>query len=567
MRNISTILVLFLIISGFNSQAQNACSQKQSAKIRLIGDSWAHFPALYAAYDSALAKYGFADYFTVSDGSVLISMTAETWWQFPLARFALETSLATDATRPIDIIMVSLGGNDVAFKIRKGDSLNVLDNSLHTAKLFMDSIFDYIHQTYPNGQIIWQSYDYPNFNDPCLNIPWNPYCDLWEGRGYPSPYEINRFMAYMTDYQDTVVQGYRNAGKNYMHFYNCLGLMQWYYGQTTPLRFPPYGTYPPRTVPLPYGKIDYPSPLPAMGLWQNDTYHLGPQSYTYLAEAYMRKFISNYFRRDRDTTYYSSGQNIDGWVSENGVLGTGDVFVGKRNNQKTNGIFSFNTASIPDNKIIKRASVFFKCKDIKTLYPLGNAFPQTFQLDIKQGTFGNESIEASDYNEPASMHDVACFAGKLRGVDYALRADLHANALQYINKNGITQFRLSVEDDNLITFFNGDTLEFEGPYLDIYYDTTSITTGIINSKSNTNKLDIFPNPTVDFITLTSTNMLTKHASKLWIYNTEGKQVLHQDLPKQMADRIKIDVSMLPLGGYFIQLENKEETYVGTFVKN
>ena len=40
------------------SQAQNACDRKTSAHLRLVGDSWMHFPAIYQAYDSALAKYG-----------------------------------------------------------------------------------------------------------------------------------------------------------------------------------------------------------------------------------------------------------------------------------------------------------------------------------------------------------------------------------------------------------------------------------------------------------------------------------------------------------------------------
>lgn len=563
---IKCLLLLWLMFSINILGAQDACKQKSSAHIRLVGDSWAHFPALYAAYDSALAKYGFADYFSVSDGSVLISMTAETWWQFPLARFALESSLATDATRPIDIVMVSLGGNDVAFKIHKGDSLNVLDNNLNQARLFMDSIFDYIHQVYPNAQIIWQSYDYPNFNDPCLNISWNPYCDLWESHGYPSPYEINRFMGYLTDYQDTVVQGYRNSGKSYMHFYNLLGTTQWRYGQIVPLRFPPYGTYPPRSVPLPYGKMEYPSPLPAMGLWQNDTYHLGPQSYTYFAEEYMRKFISEYFRRNRDTSVFSDGQNFDGWISENGVNGIGDVLIGKRNDINTRGIFSFNTAFIPDNKVIKRASLFFKCKDIKTLYPLGNAFPQTFQLDIKNGTFGNVGIESSDYNEVATMNDIACFAGKLRGVDYALRADIQPEALPYINKYGITQFRLNVTDDNLITFFNGDTTALEGPFLDIYYDTISVATSIKTNKNAIKTLEIYPNPASEQLFVKLDNKFVAQKIDLAIYNSEGKciqYISNKIIPNTI---VEIDISNLTKGGYFLHVISNENESVGTFVK-
>ena len=88
MKKYLLLLIALFYLSNF-SFSQDACTGRQSAHIRLVGDSWLHFPALYHAYDSALAKYGFADYFTVSDGSVLISMTAETWWQHPLARYAL----------------------------------------------------------------------------------------------------------------------------------------------------------------------------------------------------------------------------------------------------------------------------------------------------------------------------------------------------------------------------------------------------------------------------------------------------------------------------------------------
>ncbi|MEZ5026370.1 MAG: T9SS type A sorting domain-containing protein [Chitinophagales bacterium] len=561
------LLLTILSCCIFNViDAQNACSQKRSAHIRIVGDSWAHFPTIYESYDSALAKYGFADYYSIGDGSVLISMTAETWWQFPLARFALEAALGSDAVRPIDIIMVSLGGNDVAFGMHSGDSLNVLDNDLQEARLFMDSIFDYIHSVYPNGQIFWQSYDYPNFNDPCLNVPWNPYCDLWEDKGYPTPYELNRMMGYMTDFQDTVVQGYNARGKDYMHFYNLLGLMQWRYGQLTPLRYPPYGTYPPRSVPLPYGNINYPTPLPAMGLLNNDTYHLGPQSFTYLAEAYMRKFISNYFRRFRDTTFYSSGQNYDGWISENNVSGIGDVLVGKRNAQNTKGIFSFNTADIPDNKIIKRASLFLKCKDIKTIYPMGTTFPQIFQLDIKQGSFGNPTIESSDFNADASMNDVACFAGRLRGVDYALRADLTEDALQYINKTGLTQFRLTLNDDNLITFFNGDTTAFEGPYLDVYYDSTELVTAIRPQKNIEQTLTIFPNPATNTISVDLNKYWINKQATLSIYNVEGKLVNSQTITSNHAQQIPIDISSLAEGSYILGIENEQQNSVGTFVK-
>ncbi|MBK9329018.1 MAG: T9SS type A sorting domain-containing protein [Sphingobacteriales bacterium] len=556
---ISSLLFLFFGIAS----SQNACLKKTEPHIRLVGDSWAHFPALYQAYDSALAKYGFPDYYSRSSGSVLISMTAESWWQFPLTKLAMQTALEDDIGKPIDIVMVSLGGNDVAFKIRKGDSLNVLDVSLNKAKLFMDSIFDFIHTTLPNAQVIWQSYDYPNFNDPCIDYPWDPYCDLWKDKGYPSPYEINRFMNYLTDYMDSSIQSYNNPK---FHFFNSLGLMQWQYGQTTALRYPPYGTYPPRSVPFPRGNIDYPSPHTAMGLNGIDTYHLGPHSYTVLAEFYMRKYINNYLRRNRDTSFYSAGSNEDGWVTSTGQTGTGEIQIANNGISKTKGIVSFNTSSIPDDKVIKKASLFLRTKSVSKTYSGAVVFPQDFTLDIKQGTFGTSEPEAGDFSETASLSNVACAAGSLRGNEYALRFDLDPQALKFINKTGITQFRLEVLNNNVIKFFNGDTLELEGPYLDIHYDTTAVISGVIN-KTNTDKsLQVFPNPAKDEIRLKWNKEPESKNARFSIYNTQGKLVWAESYDRLPGEELQINISHLPDGGYIISKENEKDTKVGTFLK-
>ncbi len=556
---VSSLLMLFFGIAS----AQNACLKKTEPHIRLVGDSWAHFPALYQAYDSALAKYGFPDYYTLSSGTVLISMTAQNWWQFPLTKLALQTAIEDDIGKPIDIAMVSLGGNDVAFGIRKGDSLNVLDDNLAEAKLFMDSIFDFIHTTLPKAQIIWQCYDYPNFNDPCLDYPWDPYCDLWQGRGYPSPFEINRFMRYMTDFMDSAMQSYHNPQ---FHFFNCNGLMQWHYGQTKPLRYPPYGTYPPRSVPFPGGNLNYPSPHEAMGLNGIDTYHLGPASYTVLAEFYMRKYINNYLRRNRDTSFYSTGSREDGWVTSTGQTGTGEIQIANNGVSKTKGIVSFNTASIPDDKVIKKASLFLRTKYVNKTYSGAVVFPMDFTLDIKQGTFGTSEPEAGDFSESASLSNVACAAGSLRGNEYALRFDLDPQALKFINKTGITQFRLEVLNNNVIKFFNGDTLELEGPYLDIYYDTTAVISGVITKETTDKSLQVFPNPAADEITLKWSKEPTLKKAKFSIYNTQGKLVWTESYDRLAGEEIQINISQLPNGGYIISKEDDKNTKVGTFIK-
>jgi len=343
--------------------------------------------------------------------------------------------------------------------------------------------------------------------------------------------------------------------------------MQWHYGQTTPLRYAPFGTYPPKSVPFPGGNINYPTPHIAMGLAGIDAYHLSPDGYTVLSEFYVRKFISNYLRRERDTTLHSLGQNYDGWSADNQIAGTGNILVGKNNAQaNAKGIFTFNTSSIPANKKVKKAVLFIKAKTIKRPYPTSVTFPQNFVLEIKNGSFGNDVIESSDYASIASMTDIACFAGNIRGNDYTLRAELSEDALQYINKNGITQFRLSITDDNLITFYNGDTTGFESPYLDLYYDTTSITTSIDNNKNGFNNLQIFPNPAKDEISIQIDKSWLNKKLNILIYNTNGVLVKSTPLDRITNEEIKIDIHTFPAGGYFINIEDNETKLVGTFVK-
>ena len=100
-----------------------------------------------------------------------------------------------------------------------------------------------------------------------------------------------------------------------------------------------------------------------MGLGGIDDYHLSPDGFTVLAEFYVRKFISNYLRRNQDTTICSLVQNFDGWVAECTNTGTVNVLVGKNNQQlATKVVVSFNTSVLPDTKKVKKAILFFKEK-------------------------------------------------------------------------------------------------------------------------------------------------------------------------------------------------------------
>ena len=558
--------VILLILTFSLGEAQDACNPPavKKGKLRVFGDSWAAFPFTYHSYDSAFVQYGFPEYKALGDRTAIISMNSEAFLN-PLARIFWEPEIERDVRNGMDAMVFSLGGNDLAFKPNVGDSLTVLNEPFHQAKRNMDTLLDYLHGKLPDMEILWTCYDYPNFVDPIIAFPWNPYFDLWDGAGQPAPWQINAVVKQIAFLQDSLTQVW---GRPYIHFYNNLGLMQFTYGQSVPQQVWPFGTYPPRSVPFPGGNTDYTTPWQAQGLEGLDTYHLNGAGYTHLAAHQFRVFLSNLFRKERDTMIYSMGQTYDGWVSETGTTGTGEVQVGKNaGNVKLKGIFSFDTEFIPDDKKIKRASLFIRRKDGSYYTYPREEYPTNFKLDMKNGTFGTDQLEAADYSEAGTSSDVGCFAGQPILPNYSLRIDLIPSALTQINKTGITQFRLEITADtaqgaSIINFFNGDTTEFEGPYLDIYYDTATVT-GIRQNVSG--ELKLFPNPAKNKLYIQADQKMTQGEYNLAIYDEKGALIISRSVFVR-GDEMPVDVSNLQSGSYIIQLSGKDKLYGGSFIK-
>jgi hypothetical protein len=106
---------------------------------------------------------------------------------------------------------------------------------------------------------------------------------------------------------------------------------------------------------------------------------------------------------------------------------------------------SFNTAALPDNAIIQSAVLKIRQNSITGTNPfgiLGNLLAQ-----IRQGAFNNNSLELADFNSAPSS---ATIAGTFLGpVNAWYNATLTATGRTYLNRTGLTQFRLRfATDDN-----------------------------------------------------------------------------------------------------------------------
>ncbi|GEM_PF-1615567 len=135
-------------------------------------------------------------------------------------------------------------------------------------------------------------------------------------------------------------------------------------------------------------------------------------------------------------------------------------------------ILSFNTAGLPDNAVITKVTLRIKKQGLVGTNPFSTH--QYILVDIRKGAFGTSALQKTDFQAAASRNQV----GKILNAPVAnwFKSLLNKVAFPYINKTGITQFRLRFKlDDNndngadYLKFFSGNALAASRPQLIIEY--------------------------------------------------------------------------------------------------
>ncbi len=182
------------------------------------------------------------------------------------------------------------------------------------------------------------------------------------------------------------------------------------------------------------------------------------------------------------TTLISSGSQ-DGWVLESAenssAGGTMDAastsfYIGDdAANKQYRGILSFNTEPIPDGAVITSATL-----KIQKLGQQGAANPfltlGNITVDIKKGSFGAVTLQATDFQTASSKNGVLTFTNTLANTWYSKA--LTAANLTFVNEAGVTQFRLEfTKDDNnnhladFLKFYSGNAPVGNRPQLIVQY--------------------------------------------------------------------------------------------------
>ena len=128
-------------------------------------------------------------------------------------------------------------------------------------------------------------------------------------------------------------------------------------------------------------------------------------------------------------------------------------------NRQYRAILSFNTASLPENAIITRAMLKIRKQGLTGTNPF--TILGSLTVDMRKPSFGAIGLSASDFQATAGRTAVATFGAT--PVNNWYSAILSGVGRNYINKAGVTQFRLyfATDDNNdnaadYMKFFSGD---------------------------------------------------------------------------------------------------------------
>jgi len=530
-----SFLLLFVpALFTFNVAAQ--CNEASERKVLLVGDSWAFFMGVDQTINTVLNRWGHSNY-TYYTNLTLAENGAETD-DFQTAAKQNEIAAQIAANPSIEVVHLSIGGNDVlgdwhvSFTQEQTDSLKdaVFDRLV--------DVIEFIKTTRPGIRILWSGYMYPNFGEVIASAaPFSsthPFYSTWSGMGFPDFLQLNQIL---NDFSDEI-EAYTLTDPQ-LDFVKAPGLMQYTFGQNSPLLIAPGGTYPPFTQPLPYGDPTYPSPRNSMRdyLLTKDCFHLSASGYRDMISYHTQKFYHKFFMNDQ--YLLSEGGSRDGSVSSNGTVSS-ELKMGTLNGETFSTVLSFNT-SVMDEASVSAAQIFLRRESLEGSNPISGSM----QLRVVNGFFGTTvDVEAEDLDTTPDASGTPCRFGSNGGNGHWIKLRVPDDLLPFITADGTTQFILSAPNatGGVVTFTGAADPDF-APVLDLTFGTsTSTPTAPAVAVAAPS---VYPNPTTGLLTLETDGAALLAVEVL---DVAGRIQMHST-----SRQNQVDLSSLPAGTYVVRL--------------
>lgn len=453
--------------------AGNCPETSAQPRVLIAGDSWAQFMWDDNAHNQVLDRFGQADKQAVSRslGSnpgagysgpeyAISGSEAREWVNTASYPWIANVVAALTAQPSIDVVMFSLGGNDILAGRSGGGWYKQMDLDVPGAEaaLFARILADSTTTTEaflavrPQIDVLVSSYEYPNFNVNVL------FCWIY---ACPKRDDLSRdpVNARVTDSELNAmildVEALRIAWTNAhprLRFDHGVGEMHHYYGdgQSAPGVLPRPGQQAPAYLPFPAGQPARPSLRSnfriASGI-SADPIHLNPAGYLYKVAVQAETHLFPRFRGEVSLSLPSQGGPNDGWTD--GVSsGTASIDVGDTGSQRIHGLISVDTSAIPAGAVIESASLYLLQDTRSGTNPFVSGALGAPSLDVVSGSFGAPQVEVGDASAPATASNAGCFVGSANTQYDALRIDLSAAGRAAIQAGGLTQFRIAFASAN-----------------------------------------------------------------------------------------------------------------------
>lgn len=279
-------------------------------RILIVGDSWAELVWTNSIWPTVLNTYGLGEWDVQGDKVAISGSTAEHFADdvpnprdsyMPVRTYSLYNAIMSNPT--IDMIHLSLGGNDVLGKWKNGmlpqpgpnnDVFDEIEQDLAT-------VVDYILSLRPDIKVGLVDYDYINIWE--LALAGNQSAILMQSfLNNPSPSELNSAFVELGNRKRNIANT-----RNRVAYIHNFGLQQYRYGHPGfwdkgPIYRPPFARNvspipgdPPNYIPYPGGFIEYPTPRAGLrGDNQDDPIHLNNTGYKDLCGHTLYQFFASW---------------------------------------------------------------------------------------------------------------------------------------------------------------------------------------------------------------------------------------------------------------------------------
>lgn len=526
---LQSLIILFSVIFV---KAQN-CEEINQNKVLMVGDSWAFFMLVDGTFNRVFEKFGFSNFKFVSNETV--SENGARTNDFLEAEKLNEIKNLLNENPDIEAVHLSIGGNDVLGNWNVNFTQQELDDLVDLVYGQVLEIIDSIKGMKEDIRIVFSGYTYPNFEEIIESAaPFqtsHPFYSTWSNMGFPSFLEINtilnHFSLLIEDYIQTDPQ---------LAFVNATGILQYTFGQNTPLGVAPGGTYPAFSQPLPFGDPIYPSPQNSMRdyVLTKDCFHLSSRGYRDFIGYQFQKFYQKYFMNE----FVLANENIEGSISSS--LNTdASLKLGNEVGEEYGVVLDFQTSGVNFGNY-NTAEIFLRIEQINGINP----FDGEIELRVKSGFFGNsQSINGDDWNAPADATALACVFGKKDGNGDWIRIQVPQELMPYVGSQNNVQFFIKGLDANgLVTFSNASDPDFAA-VLNFKMDQ-NITS--INNFIKELDFTFYPNPTRQTITIEN---IENNIAEIKIYDMMGKLQYYEKTPTENT----FNIGNLSSGIYNVEL--------------